>query len=515
MRKFNEMIKSIFVIITVFLNCFFFISAKSTPPNIVYILADDMGVGDVKCLNPEAKVKTPHIDGLAKNGMTFIDAHTSSAVCTPTRYGLMTGRYNWRSPLKNGVLQGYSSSLIPKGRDTVASLLKRNGYNTAMIGKSHLGFNWMLKTGGRLDVFKAEKTIETNIDFTKEYTGGPCDWGFDYFYGVAASLDFPPYVMLENNKVTEVPTVLRPSQGGKKRNAPALMMRAGLQTKDFKPEMVLKKLTEMTTSYINSYRGRKPFFIYMPLTAPHTPVIPREEFLNSSKAGIYGDFIQEVDWSVGQVIEALKKKKLLKNTIIVFTADNGASKSSFTPEEEEQYNHHPSHIYNGRKGSLLEGGHRVPFLVQWPVGVKAGSQTTKACSLNDLYATCAEIVGEKIVPDAGEDSTSILPLLKGKAQDYKQTRFVHHDFGGRFAYRSGKWKLILSSVDERKALYDLEADVSERKNLYKESPEIVERLREELTDIIKNGRSTKGPVQKNDKPAWWKQLFWIDAGDLD
>ena len=397
-------------------------------PNIVYILADDMGVGDVACLNPEAKVKTPHLDGLAANGMIFNDAHTSSAVCTPTRYGLMTGRYNWRSELKAGVLDGYSKALISPDRDTVASLLKRHNYKTAMIGKSHLGFNWYLKDGSRVSEFKNPKGIESQIDFTQPFTGGPCDWGFDTFYGIAASLDFPPYVMLENNKASAVPTIKRPFHGGKKTGQAQLMMRGGLQVESFKPELVLKHFTAKAVEFIAQQNDKQPFFLYMPLNSPHTPVMPRKEFLGSSQAGIYGDFIQETDWVVGQVIQALKDKNLLENTLVIFTADNGASKASFSEAQETEFGHKPSHIYNGRKGSLLEGGHRVPFIAQWPATVKAGSTAKTACSLNDLYATCAEIVGSEKPVNAGEDSTSILAILNGKPADYKQRKFVHHDF---------------------------------------------------------------------------------------
>ena len=483
--------------------------AASEKPNIVYILADDMGVGDVACLNPQAKVKTPNLDSMAAKGMVFSDAHTSSAVCTPTRYGLMTGRYNWRSELKAGVLNGYSKALISPGRDTVASLLKRHGYKTAMIGKSHLGFNWLLKDGSRVSEFKGPKDIETKIDFTQPFTGGPCDWGFNSFYGIAASLDFPPYVMLADNKATAVPTIKRPFHGGKKVGQPQTMMRGGLQVETFKPELVLKHLSEKAVDFISQQNDSQAFFLYMPLNSPHTPVMPRKEFLGSSQAGIYGDFIQETDWVVGQVIKALKDKNLLENTLVIFTADNGASKASFSEAQEKEFDHKPSYIYNGRKGSLLEGGHRVPFIAQWPASVQAGTIANKACNLNDLYATCVEIIGAKKRANAGEDSTSILSILTGHPDNYPQTRFVHHDFGGRFAYRSGDWKLILSPNKKKNFLFNLKDDVSETSNLYEQKPEIIERLTKELTEIVLSGRSTPGLKQANDGAQRWEQLFWI------
>lgn len=374
------------------------VAAFAAKPNIVYILADDMGVGDVSVLNPEAKLKTPNIDSLAANGMRFSDAHSSSAVCTPTRYGIMTGRYSWRSELKKGVLQGYSRALISPERDTVASLLSRNGYNTAIIGKWHLGLNWRLKDGSTVTELQQPKGIESEIDFAKPFTGGPCDLGFDSWWGINASLDFPPYAWLKNDRVAEIPTQNRPSQGGKRNGQPDLMMRAGLQTNDFKPEMILKGLTKRAVQYIKAQKPNRPFFLYMPLNAPHTPVVPRPEFKGKSQAGIYGDFIQEIDWSVGEIIAALKAQGFLENTLVIFTADNGASRASLTPELEEQFDHHPSGIYKGRKGSLDDGGHRVPFIAQWPDAISAGSQCDIACNLNDLYGTCAELTGAKNRP---------------------------------------------------------------------------------------------------------------------
>ena len=394
--------------------CVFAINVFADQPNIIYILADDMGVGDISALNPEAKLKTPQLDALLAGGMHFTDAHTSSSVCTPTRYGLMTGRYSWRSELKKGVLQGYSRALVSPERDTVASLLKRNGYKTAMIGKWHLGLNWKLNDGSTVTELKEPKGIEEQIDFTQPFSGGPIDLGFDYWYGINASLDFPPYTWIENNQVVEVPTIKRPFQGGKKEGKEDLMMRGGLQTPDFQPELILKGLTEKAVDYIEASDSSAPYFIYMPLNAPHTPVVPRDGFKGKSDAGIYGDFVQEIDWSIGEVVAALKKKGQLENTLIIFTADNGASEASFSPEMEERFGHNPSHIYKGRKGSLDEGGHRVPFIAHWLAMVKAGSQCDTACNLNDFYATCAGLVGVDVAPNVAEDSFSILPLLAGK-----------------------------------------------------------------------------------------------------
>ncbi len=481
--------------------------AAGGKPNIVFILADDMGVGDVSGLNPDAKLKTPNLDALIHAGMHFTDAHTSAAVCTPSRYGLMTGRYNWRSELKERVVNGYGRAVIAPDRDTVADLLKRNGYRTAMIGKWHLGLNWKLKDGTTISEWRPEG-IEDQIDFTQPFSGGPVDCGFDSWFGISASLDFPPYTFLENDHVTVVPTELRPKQGSKENKQ--IMMRAGLQVPGFRPELVLKHFTKKAVAFIGEQKANKPFFLYLPLNSPHTPVLPLDEFKGTSQCGTYGDYIQETDWSVGRIVEALEKQGLLENTLLVFTADNGASKASFPLEKEEEFGHHPSFIYKGRKASLDEGGHRVPYIAHWPAVVKADSRCDVPCNLNDLYATCAALVGEKVAENAGEDSFNMLPLLEGKLKDYSRNGMVHHDFSGRFAFRDGKWKLRFHKLPSKYALYDLEADPSEKNNLYKSHPEVVERLKAELTEIVENGRSTPGAPQKNDGPDWWEQLVWIE-----
>lgn len=489
------------------------VHAQAAPPNILYILADDMGVGDIAALNADAKVKTPQLDALARGGMVFTDAHSSSSVCTPTRYSLLTGRYNWRSELKQKVVQGYSRALIAPGRDTVASLLKRNGYRTAMIGKWHLGLDWRLKDGSVVTELTEPKGIEAQIDFSKPFSGGPLDHGFESWYGINASLDFPPYTWIENDRVAEVPTIKRPYQGGKKAGQPELMMREGLQTEDFKPELVLKRLTEKAVEYIRGQKLETPFFLYLPLNAPHTPVVPRKEFLGSSQCGIYGDFVQEVDWAIGELTDALKQSGLFENTLIVFTADNGASRASFPPAKEEQYAHHPSGIYKGRKASLDEGGHRVPFIASWPASIKPGSRCETACNLNDLYATCAALVGESVAEGSGEDSFNMLPLLQGTPEKYLRNGMVHHDFIGRFAFRDGPWKLVMSKAGKKERLYNLAEDPSEKENVIGKHPELAACLKQQLTRIIRQGRSTPGPALENDGPSWWPELHWIEKGE--
>ncbi len=493
-------------------------------PNVLFILADDMGIGDVSGLNPDSKISTPNIDKLIHQGMTFTDAHTASAVCTPTRYGIITGRYPWRTKLKKGVVDGYSKTIITNEVETVPELLKRNGYQTAMIGKWHLGWNWVIKNEETLERdkkipdYKFAAGVENMVDFTKPFSAGPTDRGFDYFFGINASLDFPPYTFMENNKVTVLPTETFKAQGPDKSKPDwkkdlvrkQRMQRKGVKAPNFDAGETLLKLTEHTVKYINETNNKKPFFLYVAFTAPHTPVLPRKDFVGTSKAAAYGDFTQELDWSVGQIIKALKEKGIEENTIIIFTADNGASRISFPVEFEAKYNHKPSRELKGRKGSLNEGGHRVPFVVQWKDKIAPNSSCSATICLNDLYATCAAIVGEKQKENQGVDSFSILGLLKGDS-DYKRPSTIYSDFGGRYAIRKGDYKLIMNPSEKKRSLFNLSNDIRETNNLYgKRGYEKVEKeLTAEITSVILNGRSTNGKKLKNEGSRKWDALYWI------
>ena len=489
-------------------------------PNIVFILADDMGIGDISALNPEGKIATPNIDKLISNGMTFTDAHTASSVCTPTRYGILTGRYPWRTKLKKGVLNGYSRSLISDSTDTAPALLKRNGYKTALIGKWHLGWDWTIKENETAENDKTKPynysaDIEKKVDFTKPFTGGPTDRGFDYFYGISASLDFPPYVFCENNRVASLPDSFfdGPSTNSDtKLQRKQKMQRKGAQSNDFEAAKSLLRITEHSVDYIKQQDQLQPFFLYVSFTAPHTPVLPRKEFAGSSKAGIYGDFIQELDWSVGEIIKALKEKGMTDNTLVIFTADNGASRISFPIEFEKTYQHKPSRELRGRKGSLHEGGHHVPFIAQWPKVVSPASKSNATICLNDLYATYAALVHAENNDHQGVDSFSILDLLKGNDKNYQRTSTVYSNFGGRFSIRKGDWKLDLNSNPKKRNLFNLKDDRSEKHNLYarKNYQGIEEDLTKEISAIITNGRSTHGPRLKNCGEENWPQLYWIE-----
>ena len=454
-------------------------------PNIVYILADDLGYGDVSYLNPESKIKTPYIDALAQNGISFTDAHSSSAVCTPSRYSILTGRYAWKTGLKKGVLTGFSPPLIEGNRETVASLLKKKGYQTACIGKWHLGMNWQTTDNQR-----ALKN-GNNIDFTKEILNGPITNGFDYFYGIPASLDMSPFIFIENNRVVEIPNhkfVKRSAFG-----------RPGFAIKDLEPEDFLPMLTSKTVAQVKEYAKNKkqPFFIYMPLPAPHTPVAPNQDFIGKSQAGKYGDFVVEVDHTVGRIVQALKEAGVEDNTLVIITSDNGPEVHAYARIKE--FDHKSMGRLRGVKRDSWEGGHRVPFFAQWPNVIAKGGVYNKTICLSDLFATAAEISQQSVPENAGEDSYSVLSVLKGKNNETRPYT-IHHSAQGHFSIRKADWVLIdykTGNDNKRKIaadlnrgypkddlydgqLFNLKDDLSEFKNLYNDYPEKVKALKDLL-----------------------------------
>lgn len=448
-------------------------------PNIVYILADDMGYGDVSALNPESKIPTPHIDRLAKEGLIFTDAHSNSAVCTPTRYGILTGRYCWRSSLKSGVLNGFSPPLIEKGRMTVASFLKENGYATACFGKWHLGMAFPKK--------------ENETDWSGIIKGSPIANGFDTYHGIAASLDMPPYIWIHDNRFVGTCT----TQKSFSRKGPAHA--------DFEAVDVLPEIGRRTVAYIEKQTPATPFFIYVPLTSPHTPIVPEKAFKGKSPLGAYGDFCMQTDAVVGEICAALEKQGFSGNTLVIFTSDNGCAPYVGVGNLEKK-GHFPSAGKRGYKADIFEGGHRIPYVVRWPGKIKPGSKSDETICLTDFLATCADILGKKLPRDAGEDSISTLPVMLG--QDYPKPlreATVHHSINGSFAIRQGKWKLEncpdsggwsapKPKSKEAKALppiqlYNLETDPTETKNLHAEHPEIVKRLSDLLEKYKREGRS--------------------------
>jgi len=456
-------------------------SSLESKPNIVFILADDLGYGDPACYSGQTKVPTPAVDRLASEGIRFTDAHTPSAVCSPTRYGVMTGRYCWRSRLKKGVLNGYSEPLIETDRLTVASLLKRNGYNTGCVGKWHLGLGWATKDAGA-------SAKANNVDWLKPVAHGPQSLGFDYSCIIPASLDMAPYCWLENGRVVEPATSQTP--GSKRRwDGGDGFWRAGPIAPSFDFYDVLPIVTRQSVDFIKRQTAAAPFFLYVPLTAPHTPWMPTNEFRGKSRVDWYGDFVAQVDWSIGQILKSLDDAGFRENTLVIVASDNG---SHWPVAQIEKFDYRANGPWRGQKSDIHEAGHRVPFICRWPGRIKAGTRSDQTICLTDLLATCAAVVGDTLGAEDGPDSYSILPaMLDPDLKEPIREATVHHSGNGLFAIRQGPWKLIQGlgsggftapqqvepeSGGPQGQLYNLQDDPGEQQNLWTERPEIVERL---------------------------------------
>ena len=452
-------------------------------PNIVYILADDFGYGDAACYNKDAKIPTPNIDRLAAEGVRFTDAHSASAVCSPTRYGILTGRYAWRTRLKRGVLGPYDPPLIEPGRLTVGALLQQHGYHTACIGKWHLGWDWPREDGRKV--------------FDRPIPNGPTARGFDYYFGTDVP-NYPPYCFIENDRTVGLPTALK-----EKRD---LDGQPGPMLPDWRFDAILPKLAEKAVEYIGQRAADgKPFFLYFPLTSPHEPIAPSPRFQGKSGIGALADFMMETDWAAGEVLQALDRHGLAANTLVYFTTDNGHAAYTGLPELQ-QHGHEPSGPWRGYKADIWEGGHRIPFIARWPGRIKPKSVCDDTICLNNLLATCADVLGATLPDDAGEDSFSILGPLCGETPDKpSHEAVVHHSGSGVFAIRRGPWKLIEGSGPGREAgtgdkaaspagqLYNLRTDPAEKENLYDKHPDVVKELHALLETYRTGGRSRPGP----------------------
>lgn len=483
-------------------------------PHIIYILADDMGYGDLSCLNPQCAWKTPALDKMAKGGMAFLDAHSSSAVCTPSRYNILTGRYNWRSALHQGVTWGNSRPLLEKGRTTVASFLKKQGYETACFGKWHLGWDWGHLPGTPESQLLTAPLGEVatrpmaEIDFTAPISGGPLDHGFDHFFGIAASLDMPPYVWVKDRLPTACPDRQYPGSTGKQ------MARPGPQAPDFVHEAVLPTLTQKVREHLRLHQ-ETPQFIYFPLPAPHTPILPTAAFRGKSATTDYGDFVLMCDETVGQIFEELRSLGILENTLVVFTSDNGCSPMAGLGELAT-FGHNPSYHFRGHKSDIFEGGHRVPFLAHWSRGIRGGSQCATTICLGDFLATAAAITGVPLENHEGEDSVDLTPLFQngapGPSPELREAT-VHHSINGSFSIRKGPWKLEFCPdsggwSDPKPGdpnhhwlppiqLYHLGKDVGETQNIHMGHKALIEEMTQLLINYIREGRSTPGGAQPN------------------
>ena len=471
------------------------VGGASPPPNLVYILADDLGYGDVACLNPErGRIPTPCVDALAGQGMVFADMHSPSSVCTPTRYGILTGRYCWRTRLQSGVTTAYAPPLIARGRLTVPEFLRRHGYHTACFGKWHLGMTWPRQGDA--------------IDFGLPIEDGPVDCGFDTYFGVNIP-NWGPFCFIEDRRCLGTLSERMPK-------ANPYGDAEGPMVPGWRAESILPTLTERASQYLLSRAGNpQPFFVYLALTSPHTPLAVNAPWQGCSGLNAYADFVMETDAMVGRVLDALERSGHAGNTLVVFTSDNGCAPYIGVQDLERQ-GHYPSARFRGYKADAWDGGHRIPFVTRWPGAVRPGSRCDQLACLTDLMATCAEILEDEVPDNAGEDSVSMLPLLRGADRAVRET-VVHHSLNGRFAIRDRRWKLVLCAgsggwsaprddVAREQGLppvqlYDMQADPSETANLQAQHLPEVARLAGILSGLADNGRSTLGAPQSNDVPV--------------
>ena len=461
--------------------------AAAVLPNVIVVLADDLGMGDLGCYEPDSKIPTPHMDRIAREGLRFTDAHSPSAVCTPTRYGVLTGRYCWRTRLTHGVLWGESASLIDLERLTLPEMLSQRGYRTACVGKWHLGLG------------SAEPT-----DYGARLHPAPVHHGFDESLVIPASLDMTPYVWVRDDRVEALPTE-RIGGSSHRRVDGEGFWRAGPIAPGFRHRDVLGRIGDEALAFLERARAEspeRPFFLYLPLSAPHTPWLPEPEVRGRSGAGHYGDFVCQVDDLLGGLLAALDRLELAGDTLLVVTSDNG---SHWPDEDVRRFGHDANLGYRGQKADIWEGGHRVPFLVRWPGVAPAGGVRDELLCLTDLFATLAAVVGVELPAGSAEDSVDQSAVLRGEELERAPRRdVVHHSIDGMFAIRKGSWKLCLglgSGGFTRPArvqpapgeapgqLYDLAVDPRETTNRYLERPEVVAELLALLEQQARSGRS--------------------------
>ncbi len=492
-------------------------------PNIVLILADDFGIGDIQAHYPENKIATPYLDGLVREGMSFTDAHSPSAVCTPTRYGLLTGRYSWRTRLQEWVLAAYEPPLIAEGRPTLPEALRASGYATALIGKWHLGWEWGGPQPSRMtEVRNGQKTLEW--DFTRPIENGPTTRGFDYYFGVDLP-NMPPFTFIENDTV-----VVQPTERYRHDTSEGVVLPCGFEGSPMAPGWRLRAIVpELTQRAVDKVRelaaGEESFFLLYSMTSPHEPISPSEPFRGKSGIAPIADFVMETDWSAGQVIEAVDEAGVADDTIVIFTADNGHSHYTGWDELVEA-GHMPSGPLRGHKGDVWEGGHRVPLLVRWPGRVEANASSDRLVSLTDVFATCLDAIGADLPLDGAEDSVSFLDAALGAPGAEGRQSLVSHSNHGEFAYRDGPWKLVFRNASENLGqsrglprvteLYNLESDLAEAVDLAGERADMVEELRARFDEVIARGASRPGTAGSNDAPIAYdttQVVRWAPVGE--
>lgn len=504
-------------------------------PNVILMFIDDLGYGDLSCFNENSKIQTPHIDSLCTHGVQLTDCHSTSALCTPSRYGLLTGRYNWRSRLKQSVLPGGSDPLIETGRSTLGTLFKKHGYYTTAVGKWHLGLGWERKAIDGSEYGIEEEVKEKlkipgaegflldgmGIDFTKPLKVSPNDYGFDYFFGTAASLDQPPYTYIENRMAQAVPDhvtgVFPLDRTGATQQQ---LWQRGPAAPGYDFEKVIPDMHKKALEIIDIHAGKEqPFFLYYPTHAVHGPLLPPDEFKGRSGLNAYGDMVLYLDHLVGTIQDKLKEKGIEDDTIFIFASDNGCSGVADYPYLTA-HGHNPSYVFRGKKTDIYEGGHRIPAIISWPDRYSEAKRCDQMTCLCDLYATFAQMLGEELSEGEGEDSFSLVTAF----EDNQKVRdsVVHSSGNGSFSIRTQDWKLELcrdagsgmdQSVPEPTTteevpyqLYKLDEDISEKHNVAEAYPLICLELMEKLMAIVENGRSTPGIPQKNADEDSWRQL---------
>ncbi len=514
-------------------------------PNVVYFLVDDMGYGDASCLNPSGRIQTPNIDRLAGEGVTFTDAHSTSAVCSPSRYSVLTGRYNWRSTLQKGIVGLYGRPLIAADRLTVPGFLRQHGYHTSCIGKWHLGQGWAFEADEadfypRTNYGPIRNDPEAEMEatdrqrarwreaFCRPTTGGPTTRGFDYYFGVDIP-NWPPYCFIENDRTVGTPSEFLPAR----LLGDNLASIGGPAMPYWHFEQLLPTWAKKADQYIaRRAAAGEPFFLYLPMTSPHTPLSVNKPWIGRSGLNnLYADLVMETDDVLGRVLASLERHGLADNTLVIFASDNGCAHYIGAKQMEAQ-GHRPSGAFRGYKSDAWDGGHRIPCLARWPGVIQPGAACDQLVCLADLMATCADIVGEPLPENAGEDSVSLLPVFRDPAVAVRD-HLVHHSIEGKFAIRDRHWKLVLcpgsggwTKNDAQAAgeglplvqLYNLRDDPGETTNLQARYPEQLKKMVALLKRLVDDGRSTPGPRQANDSPVdIWKldTMPGVDPSRLD
>ena len=470
-------------------------------PNIVILYADDLGYGDLGCFNVKSKIPTPNLDQLAREGMRFTDAHSSSGICTPSRYALLTGRHHWRD--FHGIVNAFGNSVFKPGRLTLPEMLRAKGYATAAIGKWHLGWDWdaIRKPGS-----KKNGNSPDDFDWSKSIPGGPLAHGFDHYFGDTV-INFPPYCWIEDDKVVEAPDTMMDSKKWKAIKEGAWECRPGPMITGWDPYQNVPETTRRGVQYIHAQKSSaKPFFLYFAYPSPHAPIIPNDAFDGTSKAGPFGDFVNETDHSIGQLLKALKDSGQADNTVVIFSADNGPEKYAYA--RDEKFGHWSSSPLRGLKRDIYEGGHRVPAIIKWPGVTQAGVVSEALVSQIDIMATLASALGYTLPDHAAEDSHDLLPLLKGEVEAVRTTH-VHNTNKDHYAIRNGNWLLVDAQSgyvsggnkewenrhgyppdDKAKVeLYNLKTDLAQKHNVAAEHPERVAELQARLKKIREQGHS--------------------------